>query len=245
MEVYENLDSHFLEDHAVVLSTQLYKESDKIVHLYTANYGKLSFLAKNAARSLKRFGAALEVFSHVKAHFKKGSHGAADSRIKFLEKVDLQDSFLHLRSRFESLESSFFVCKFVLDLLPEGSPDKLLFQALGRFFRDSIELDFSIHASWARCAFLSWYARHAGFGSIDSFLWDDRESFRGELKLAWQKSLSSGAPNFKDLFKVLSLSQETAPTLSDEVRLYQNWIASSGLHWEHFEKWLNSKQSAR
>ncbi|MCP4714472.1 MAG: DNA repair protein RecO, partial [Deltaproteobacteria bacterium] len=50
--------------HAIVLQTIDYAEYDRIVSLYTKDYGRIRGIAKGAKRSQKRFGGTLEPFTH-------------------------------------------------------------------------------------------------------------------------------------------------------------------------------------
>lgn len=54
---------------AIVLRTYDYGESDRIVSLYTKDFGRLHAIAKGAKRSRKRFGSGLEPFTHIDAFF--------------------------------------------------------------------------------------------------------------------------------------------------------------------------------
>ncbi|MCX8044473.1 MAG: DNA repair protein RecO [Desulfobacterota bacterium] len=54
---------------AVVLRTFDFGESDKIVSLFTEEFGRLRLIAKGAKRSRKRFGSGLEPFTHIEAFF--------------------------------------------------------------------------------------------------------------------------------------------------------------------------------
>jgi len=53
-----------------VLRGRAYGESDKIVTFLTRDFGKLTGIAKGAAKSKKRFVAALEPFTHVQLGFR-------------------------------------------------------------------------------------------------------------------------------------------------------------------------------
>lgn len=229
------------EQHAIVLSSIVIRESDKLVNLYTRDLGKIAVLAKCAAKSLKRFGPGLEPFTHIKAQLKKPKGSGEETKIWLLQRADIQSSFMHLRKNYESIEASFFVVKLVLDLLPEGAADAMVFKALGRFLRDVEVLNLKRHSAWARVAFLVWFAKHSGFGAVDEGFWEFHESVNAEVKDAWKKCLLAGEPNFKNLFEVVELLNPPSPSLQDEIKIYQKWVESSGLHWEYFEKWLSLK----
>lgn len=238
---FEHKKGEVFEQHAIVLSSIVLKESDKLVNLYTRDLGKISALAKSAAKSLKRFGPGLEPFTHVKAQLKRPKSSGEDSKIWILERVDVQSSFVHLRKNYASIESAFFVVKLVLDIIPEGVVDEAVFKSLGRFFRDTEILDVRRYSSWARIAFFVWFARHAGFGSIDEIVWEPSRGQQASFRDAWEKCLINGEANFQNLFEVIMLLGPKSPSLQDEIKIYQKWVESSGLHWEHFEKWLSLK----
>lgn len=56
---------------ALVLRTYRLGESDRLVVLLTRDRGKKRGIAKSAARSRKRFGGALEPFTHVRAAYRE------------------------------------------------------------------------------------------------------------------------------------------------------------------------------
>jgi len=58
-----------LSSHAIVLRTIDYGESDRIVSLYTKDFGRIRAVAKGAKRSRKRFGSSLELFTHDEVFF--------------------------------------------------------------------------------------------------------------------------------------------------------------------------------
>jgi len=65
-----------LSSEAIILHAKDYAEWDRIVSVYTRDYGKLTGIAKGAKRSRKRFGSALEPFTHNELFFvEKESQG--------------------------------------------------------------------------------------------------------------------------------------------------------------------------
>ncbi len=61
-----------LSSEAIILQTTDYAEFDKIVSLYTKDFGRITGIAKGAKRSQKRFGSRLEPFTHNEVfHFLK------------------------------------------------------------------------------------------------------------------------------------------------------------------------------
>lgn len=60
-----------LETPALVLRTRPFGESDRIVTLLTARYGKITGIAKGAKNSRRRFAGTLEPFVHIRAVFRQ------------------------------------------------------------------------------------------------------------------------------------------------------------------------------
>ena len=58
-----------LSTEAIILQTTDFAEWDRIVSVYTKDFGKIRGIAKGAKRSRKRFGSALEPFTHNEIFF--------------------------------------------------------------------------------------------------------------------------------------------------------------------------------
>lgn len=228
-----------LEVHALVLSVLSLKEADKLVHIFTPQWGIVAAVATQAARSQKRFGAALEPLNHIKAHLRvPRDPSASEAPLWKLEKADLQDSFLHFRKSYELLESAFFILRLVKDLLPENASDVHVFKALGRFLRDSGGQAAETYPTWARFAFWTWFTHHLGFGDLSAGIVANKESGFVEL---WHRCLATQEAQFGPLFSALKTWQLPALTPVDEAKIYKKWIELSGINWNYFEQWLATK----
>ncbi len=58
---------------AVVLRSIRYSEADRILHLYTADRGRIGAIAKGVRRTMSRFGARLEPLGHVELVLHRGN----------------------------------------------------------------------------------------------------------------------------------------------------------------------------
>ncbi len=229
-----------VESHAIVLAFTPLKESDRLVHLFTLEYGRISAVAPQAARSIKRFGAALEPMSYIKAHLKvpRDAKGASENPLWRLEKADLRQPYLHFRKSYGLLESAFFVLRIVLDLVPEGHVDVELFKGLGRFFKESQNLDLQRSPAWIRAVFWDFFSRHLGSGELVEDLLKDRPADFVEL---WRSAVI-GEPHFAKLFARLAQDRIPDLTLGEEIGIYEQWLKNSNIHWPYFEQWLQSKR---
>ena len=86
-----------------------YGESDKIVTFLTRDFGKLSGIAKGAAKSKKRFVAALEPFTHVQLAFRS----RAQSDLCFIESADIVRAARHAALDLDRYAYSTYVVELV------------------------------------------------------------------------------------------------------------------------------------
>lgn len=230
-----------VELNAIILGQQLFGEAHKIVWLCTLEQGKISAMAMNAARSTRRFGAALQAGNFVRAYFKAPRELSHSETLWALEKLDIRADFAHLRSDYSLLESAFFALRFVQDIVPADSGDPSVFKALGRFLRDSQAYPYRKGCSLLRIAFWSWMAHHFGFGDLTRELETTLKKLGDGVVSCWHHHLAQAEPNFLGLFEQLESRNIETIQLADEVAIYKRWVSLSGVHWEHFEKWLISK----
>lgn len=80
---------------AVLLRKIEYSDHDYIISFLTRSNGKISVIAKNAKKSVKRFSGALDLFSvyHIQCTYpKKNKHG-----LTILSQADLENGFINIR----------------------------------------------------------------------------------------------------------------------------------------------------
>jgi len=101
---------------AFVLRTYKLAEQDKIVVLFTKQYGKIRLVARGARKHRNRFGASLELFAHLRVIF----HEKENRELWILDKAEI------LYSPFEKqrkLRTSFYLSYFA-ELIHEFYPDR-------------------------------------------------------------------------------------------------------------------------
>jgi len=124
-----------VKDEAIILSTRLFGESDKIVRFFTLSSGKLSGIAKGAKKSQKRFMNTLEPFNQVLIeYFEK-----ATSSLVRIENADLEESNSGLELSFKRVCMASFFTEFVDKLTKEKQRNEHLFQTLKKIL-DSLKL---------------------------------------------------------------------------------------------------------
>ena len=109
---------------AVVLGMMDYRESDKIVTLFTLEHGKLKGLARGAKRSVRRFGGALELFARLQVELvlKEG--------LAHIHLADIVTVFPGIRADLGKIGHAGYACELADHLLPEGLRNPRLFRLL-------------------------------------------------------------------------------------------------------------------
>lgn len=106
---------------AIVLQTQDYGESDRLISFYTMDGGKIRGIAKGARRSRKRFANTFELFSLVDLTYK------AKKSLVWIEACKLLEPHLALRCELRRWGYAALASEVVLEMVPEGDPEHELF----------------------------------------------------------------------------------------------------------------------
>ena len=109
---------------AIVLGVMDYRESDKIVTLFTLEQGKIKGMARGAKRSVRRFGGALELFARLNLEIgiKEG--------LAQLHTADIVSVFPRIREDLAKIGHAGYACELTDALLPEGACNPRLFRLL-------------------------------------------------------------------------------------------------------------------
>jgi DNA repair protein RecO (recombination protein O) len=150
---------------AVVLRSLRYSEADRILHLYTADRGRVGAIAKGVRRTKSRFGGRLEPLGHVEVMLHQGSgelhtvtgvellrshHATREDPYRLAVGLIGAESMLRLFTEQEGNERAFVALTRFLDLLdeaPSGPRPEL----------DALGLSFQLKLLW-----LSGYLPHIG-----------------------------------------------------------------------------------
>ena len=149
---------------AVVLRSLRFSEADRILHLYTADRGRLGAIAKGVRKTKSRFGARLEPLSHVELMLHEGS-----GELQTVTGVELLNSHHAAREQRYRLGVGLVGAEAMLRLFTEQEANPRAFQALTRFLElldelpahdgraslDALALSFQLKLLW-----LSGYLPH-------------------------------------------------------------------------------------
>jgi DNA repair protein RecO (recombination protein O) len=117
-----------LKTEAVILRSFRFGEADRVLHVYTADRGRIGAIAKGVRKTKSRFGARLEPFSHVELMLHQGS-----GELHTVTGVSLVDA--HHRSREDPYRLSVGLvgAEAMLRLFVEEERNERAFEALTRF----------------------------------------------------------------------------------------------------------------
>jgi DNA repair protein RecO (recombination protein O) len=113
---------------AIVLRSMRYSEADRILHLYTAERGRIGTIAKGIRKTKSRFGARLEPLSHVELMLHEGS-----GELQTITGVELLRSHRAAREDSYRLNVGLIGAEAMLRLYGEPEANSRAFEALARF----------------------------------------------------------------------------------------------------------------
>jgi DNA repair protein RecO (recombination protein O) len=113
---------------AVVLRSFRFGEADRVLHLYTADSGRVGAMAKGVRKTTSRFGARLEPFSHVELMLHRGS-----GELHTVTGVSLVEAHRPAREDPYRLSVALVGAEAMLRLFVEEERNERAFEALTRF----------------------------------------------------------------------------------------------------------------
>ena len=150
---------------AIVLRSIRYAEADRILHLYTADRGRIGAIAKGVRRTTSRFGGRLEPLGHIEVMLHQGS-----GELQTVTGVELIRSHRDTREDPRRLAVGLVGAEAMLRLFTEPEANERAFGALTRFLDlldeapaaaradlDALGLSFLLKLLW-----LSGYLPHVG-----------------------------------------------------------------------------------
>ncbi len=122
------------KDRFIILRKMKYGEADLILHALSVNGEKLSFIARGALRSKKRFGGGVLEPSHfVTLTYKPGG---GEGKLNVLQEATLVNDFAGIRADYDKLEFALHVLECVSKVSQEGDQHSdFLFNLLGHTLR--------------------------------------------------------------------------------------------------------------
>ena len=113
---------------AVVLRSIRFGEADRILHLYSAERGRIGAIAKGARKPRSRFGGRLEPFFRLDLVLHEGR-----GDLSTVTSAETRDGYGHLRSDGDALGAAARGCDAVLRLLDAAEPNPPAYSLLCRY----------------------------------------------------------------------------------------------------------------
>ena len=117
-----------LKTEAIVLRSIRYGEADRILHLYTAQRGRVGAIAKGARRPKSRFGGRLEPFFRLDLLLHEGR-----GDLMTVTQAATVAGYPHLRASGAALSAGARACDAVLRLLDAAEPNPPAYNLLCRY----------------------------------------------------------------------------------------------------------------
>ena len=123
-----------IKERIIILKNQAFSESDLIVRGLNQKGCQLSFIAKGALKSKKRFsGGVLEPSSYIQAEYRPSK-----SSLHNLQSAWFLDDFLKLRTNYQKLNLALDFLKLISKVSQEGTEDtEELFHLLGNALKQA------------------------------------------------------------------------------------------------------------
>jgi DNA repair protein RecO (recombination protein O) len=113
---------------AVVLRSIRYGEADRILHLYSSDYGRIGAIAKGSRKPRSRFGGRLEPFFRLSLVLHRGRGDLAT-----VSAAETVDGFPVLRASGTAIAAASDACGAVLRLLDGVEPNRPAYNLLVRY----------------------------------------------------------------------------------------------------------------
>lgn len=126
-----------LTDEAIVIGVLDYRESDRIIHLYTKEHGRLSGIARGARKSVKRFSGTFELFARLSLDFLPAESLAT---IRSAEPITIYPG---IRTALESIAHAAYAVELVAAITPERLANKRVYRLLSVYLEqlDTVPAD--------------------------------------------------------------------------------------------------------
>ncbi len=113
----------------LVLGRRNFGEADRILSLYTKNFGRLSVIAKGSRRPKSRKRGHIEVFNHIKFQSING-HG-----LGIMTEAEVVDDFKEIRLSLKKISLAYYISEVVGKITHEEEPNAELFDLILRTFK--------------------------------------------------------------------------------------------------------------
>ncbi|MCX8011095.1 MAG: DNA repair protein RecO, partial [Ignavibacteria bacterium] len=95
--------TEILKDRGLVLTKKNFRETSRIVSIFSENHGKLNLIAKGVRSTKSRLSALIEPLTLIEfVYYRKSNRN-----LQYISSADFLDDFTHIKSDFEKLQVAF------------------------------------------------------------------------------------------------------------------------------------------
>lgn len=125
------MDTKSYSTSAIIIKRVNYSEADRIITLFTREYGKLSVIAKGVRKSTSRRKGHVELFNHVQAQIIQTQGLHILTHVEAIEYfADIPTKFPDAQDAFARINIAYHLTEIVDKLLPEHQPSPVIFDWL-------------------------------------------------------------------------------------------------------------------
>jgi len=117
-------------DEGIVLARKNYGEADRIIPIYTKNYGKLVFIAKGVRRLQSRKRGHIEIFTRIKFSAVKSKS------MDILTEVETLDDFADIRKNLVKVSLAYYFMEVIGKITHEGEPHTEIYNLLVTYLNE-------------------------------------------------------------------------------------------------------------
>lgn len=103
----------------IILSELRFRDTSKILTIYTKELGKISVMARGAYRPKSRILASTQPFSYNEFQFSKGKN------FYYIRQIDIIDTFYNIRNKIERIAYGFFILELLDKSVIEEKNEKI------------------------------------------------------------------------------------------------------------------------
>lgn len=119
----------------IILSELRFRDTSKILTIYTKELGKISVMAKGAYRPKSKLLASTQPFSYNEFQFSKGKN------FYYINQIDIIDTFYNMRNKIERLAFGFFILELLDKSIIEEEKNEKIFKLLTKSLNILSDLD--------------------------------------------------------------------------------------------------------
>lgn len=113
---------------AILLAVRNWGEADKMVTLFSREYGKISAIAYGARRTKSHLAGGMQTFMQIDVSLTPGKG------LDYIKQYEMINTFRSMRESLTSMAYGAFIVELTAELCPERQPEPLVFDLLENVF---------------------------------------------------------------------------------------------------------------